>query len=289
MFLVVYSVTEEASFAYAKEMVRMIESAKESLHNDVLHNGTRKKKQLRSYTPIIMAGNKADMTAQRTVPIDAAANWLKGEQKIDRHLRTHVDVSARDLASVQVLFERLFVLAHLPLEMSPYMHRKVSAQTFYETTAASMALHRKQNSPLFNRSQSEDCTAKRNRRVWQSIKNRRRSNRTSPPSPGSSSSGSVLSGSSEDFEFFSSDDYKHDGSSPNSQPSSDAVATVLPNQRRPSTATEVNIALSKARVTHAIPKCYEAATGMQCNRPSGKEHTSAFQKLKQKLGRMKSN
>jgi len=232
----------------------MVEEAKDALRRSTFPDpgkkkgGSRRKKVVSTHTPIFIAGNKVDLKDQRVVPESAAAEWVSEHHQCNYFLRGHVDVSARELSSVQALFERLFLTAHLPLEMSPHMHRKVSVHTFMETS--SLAAHQ---SPLplppYFRSNSSDSNTVQGK-VWRSFKFRRQL--SFPSSSGSSSSCSVMSTASDVITFDPSQNSQNGCASaeldlidPN-----DAVATVCLDQRRPSASTEVDLAISKMKSSY---------------------------------------
>lgn len=248
--MIIYDVTNAASFESAKELALMIERSVKLLASESRHNSTglrhwncRRKAPLS--TPVIIAGNKVDLNEERQVDIDDVTNWVQDSASEFSHTRlVHIEVSAKDLSSVQRLFEMVFSTARLPVEMSPSMHRKVSENTFLkDTSKVQQQQKHERHSPKFLHR-------------W---KSHQESNNSSSAAP-----------------FLNSDANPDDDSSLNSATSSEAFAAVCEDLRRPSATTEMLTAIQKAKSTqhgHYLPK----------------ETFAPFQKIKQKLSRVTSS
>ena len=119
----------------------MVERSVQSVNEEAKHNMTgirhrNCKRKIPEAVPVIIAGNKSDLEEERQVDFNEVSNWMEDSKKDFSQTRLfHIEVSAKDLSSVQRLFEMVFSKANLPLEMSPTMHRKVSTNTFLVNTS----------------------------------------------------------------------------------------------------------------------------------------------------------
>ena len=227
-----YDVTNAASLESAKELAMMIEKsvkllATESRHNltGIRHWNCRWKTPLS--TPVIIAGNKIDLNDERQVNFDDVTNWVRDTINEFSHTRlVHLEVSAKDLSSVQRLFETVFSTARLPVEMSPSMHRKVSQNTFLKDTSKVL------------QQQKQDRHSPKFLHRWISHHDE--------------STNSSNANSLHDFAAT-----PEDASSVDSATNSEAFAAVCEDLRRPSATTEMLTAFEKAKNTqhsHYISK-----------------------------------
>ena len=223
VYLIVYSITNTASFETAKELAYLVEESVKKLATETKHSGLRhwncKKKALFT-APVIIAGNKSDLDSKRQVSHDEVYDWLMESRSTFSNTRVaHIEVSAKDLVSVQKLFEMVFSTAQLPLEMSPSLHRKVSTNTFMKNTSKlTQHRHREHGNPnFFNR--------------WMSSYDSGSDSSSTPDSP----KNTIIEEQAE---------------------CNDAIAVICPNQRRPSTATELSLVMNKAKSAqgHFLPK-----------------------------------
>ena len=214
-----YSVDNAASFETAKELAVMVEQSVKFLSDEskhtlsgIKHWNCKRKSPLS--TPVIIAGNKLDLDDERQVKLEDVSNWIHSSRGDFSHTRlVHTEVSAKDLSSVKRLFEMAFSSAHLPVEMSPTMHRKVSETTFVRNTSKVKQRQEHHSPKFFQR--------------WKT-----------------SSESANLSGSNPSINSDSSDQNE------STDNNSEAFATVCADQRRPSATTEVLLAMNKAKSTH---------------------------------------
>ncbi|XP_030840986.1 dexamethasone-induced Ras-related protein 1 [Strongylocentrotus purpuratus] len=109
VFIIVYSIDDRNSFQEAIRLREQIQATKTTA------NGTK-------CPPMVIAGNKCDKDNNRQVPLDEA------KAAFDQTRRCNfLETSAKKFYNVDVLFRCLFENARLPSEMSPSLHRKVSA------------------------------------------------------------------------------------------------------------------------------------------------------------------
>ncbi|XP_076815498.1 GTP-binding protein Rhes-like [Clavelina lepadiformis] len=277
VFLIVYSVTNKSSFEHAKETIEMIHEAKRSFAADSRHNSAHswhwhgRKKHHTLATPIILAGNKIDLNGERVVSASDVEEYLQRNRSSECRC-AHVEVSATDPSSVQGLFKQLFLLSHLPLEMSPNMHRKVTQEKFVENA-------RSHKQSKFPRHHSDNDKIKSFILHRNSDKN----------SSSSGSSSSIASSSASDDSDCDVANNCHDGL--------DAIATLCPNQRRPSAATEVSFLLKKSKKIHQggeLPAHWapsKICTHSTCSADTHRVERggSPLKKLKQKLSRVTSS
>lgn len=201
----------------------MVEESVQKVASETKHSGLRHwncKKQTPATVPVVLAGNKSDLDSERQVSHDEVYDWLmESRARFSKTRVAHIEVSAKDLSSVQRLFEMVFSSAQLPVEMSPSMHRKVSTNTFIKNTSKLNQLrHREHHSPkFFNR--------------WVS---------------------------SYDFgsDHSSTTDSLNNDIIEEQDECDDAFAVTCSYQRRPSTASEVSSVMNKAKNAHGhyIPK-----------------------------------
>ncbi|XP_025108852.1 GTP-binding protein Rhes-like isoform X1 [Pomacea canaliculata] len=113
LFVLVFSVDNRESF---NEVIRLREQILEC------------KKQCQKVgvpnllnIPMVIVGNKVDRDAHRVIDPSDVAALLGGQPNC-----VCVETSAKKNTNVDEVFKQLFTLAHLPAEMSPSMHRKVT-------------------------------------------------------------------------------------------------------------------------------------------------------------------
>lgn len=110
MFILVYSVDNKDSFGEVQRLRKQIMDTKCS-------NGAKS-------VPMVIAGNKCDRESARQVNTDDAKRAFDSSKKC-----TFVETSAKKFYNIDVLFKALFENAKMPSEMSPSLHRKISASS----------------------------------------------------------------------------------------------------------------------------------------------------------------
>ncbi len=108
VFILVFSIDNLESFEEVKRLRQQILDTKSG-------NGSRS-------VPMVIAGNKLDRENHRQVSTEEAKQVFELSRKC-----TFVETSAKKFFNIDVLFRCLFENARMPSEMSPSLHRKVSA------------------------------------------------------------------------------------------------------------------------------------------------------------------
>ncbi|XP_077980701.1 dexamethasone-induced Ras-related protein 1-like [Glandiceps talaboti] len=109
VFVLVYSIDNRASY---EEAMR--------LRDQILQTKGSK----RSSIPMVIAGNKCDKDCKREVRAEDVKRTLGSAKKC-----TFYETSAKKNINIDILFQALFENAKMPHEMSPALHRKLSAST----------------------------------------------------------------------------------------------------------------------------------------------------------------
>ncbi|XP_071963579.1 dexamethasone-induced Ras-related protein 1-like [Antedon mediterranea] len=134
IFIIVYSIDNKNTF---QEAVRL----KDQIIETKVCNGGAKS------VPMVIAANKCDKEACRAVSSEEAAKGFETNNK----RCSFIETSAKKSINIDTLFRLLFENAKLPSEMSPSLHRKMSASN-------TPTLKPKENNRLtFRRRLSEAC------------------------------------------------------------------------------------------------------------------------------------
>lgn len=286
LFLVVYSVTDRGSWEKAKDLVASIEEITsdprrtnkciERSFKDLLYpngattyeggnfsNGINQKtKSPKKPTPIpiLLVGNKFDADNHKVQPHEVQ-EWFRQRSTTASSKVDHISASAKNDFNVQSLYDRLFSMSSLPCELSPNMHRKVSEGVYSQNSprAGDKASLRWDTRP-----KSADFARERK------TSRRSLSKKTSylRATPGCQSSGSSMSESSSEGEEIERPEQSH--------LSTNAIATICENQRRPSVDTEVLLAFTKVR-----------AYSPETKRKKKELKSSTFGKLKKGMVKLK--
>ncbi|XP_036152223.1 dexamethasone-induced Ras-related protein 1 [Myotis myotis] len=115
VFILVFSLDNRESFEEAQRLKQQILDTKSCLKN---------KPKGRVDVPLVLCGNKGDRDLHREVePAEVRQLLGDGPQRC-----AYFEVSAKKNSSLDPMFRALFAMAGLPGEMSPGLHRRVSAQ-----------------------------------------------------------------------------------------------------------------------------------------------------------------
>lgn len=114
-FILVFSLDNRESFEEAQRLKQQILDTKSRL---------RSRPKGRVDVPLVLCGNKGDRGLHREVE-PAEVRQLLGD---GRQRCAYFEVSAKKNSSLEPMFRALFAMAGLPGEMSPGLHRRVSAQ-----------------------------------------------------------------------------------------------------------------------------------------------------------------
>ena len=111
-----YSIDNQESFDEVKRLKKQIIETKEQ---STPGGGKPKKKPV---IPMVIVGNKCELDSDRVVGTDE----LRELAQEGPHTCDWAESSARENINVDEIFIKLFVLAKLPSEMSPSLHRRVN-------------------------------------------------------------------------------------------------------------------------------------------------------------------
>lgn len=115
VFILVFSLDNRESFEEAQRLRQQILDTKSCL---------KSKPKGRVDVPLVLCGNKGDRDLHREVePAEVRQLLGDGPQRC-----AYFEVSAKRNSSLDPMFRALFAMAGLPGEMSPGLHRRVSAQ-----------------------------------------------------------------------------------------------------------------------------------------------------------------
>ncbi|XP_072127896.1 GTP-binding protein Rhes-like isoform X2 [Mobula birostris] len=115
VFILVFSLDSRGSFEEVQRLRRQIIECKMCLKDK-----TKKAMDI----PMAVCGNKADRTElHREVLAEEGERLIAGDAS-----SVYFEISAKKNANVEEMFRALFSMAKLPHEMSPALHRKISAQ-----------------------------------------------------------------------------------------------------------------------------------------------------------------
>ncbi|XDA80716.1 hypothetical protein R6Z07F_010701 [Ovis aries] len=123
VFILVFSLDNRDSFEEVRRLKRQILDTKSCLKNKTKEDVD---------VPLVICGNKGDRDFHRQVE-PREIHQLVGA---DPRRCAYFEISAKRNSSLDQMFHALFAMANLPREMSPDLHRRVSAQH-------SEALHQK--------------------------------------------------------------------------------------------------------------------------------------------------
>ncbi|KAJ3607658.1 hypothetical protein NHX12_024709 [Muraenolepis orangiensis] len=128
VFILVFSLDNRESFHEVQRLKRQIFETKSCLKTKTKERGN---------VPLVICGNKGDRECHREVRQDEIEQLVGGGGgggggdaggDEDGHQCAYFEISAKRNENVDKMFRTLFTLAKLPHEMSPDLHRKVSAQ-----------------------------------------------------------------------------------------------------------------------------------------------------------------
>ncbi|XP_076461059.1 GTP-binding protein Rhes-like isoform X2 [Babylonia areolata] len=113
LFVLVFAIDNKESFQEVIQLREQIVECKKQCHKvgvpHLLH------------VPMVIVANKCDRESHRVIDPGDVEALLAGQANC-----TCVETSAKKNSNVDEVFKQLFSMAHLPVEMSPSMHRKVT-------------------------------------------------------------------------------------------------------------------------------------------------------------------
>lgn len=116
LFVLVFSWDSRDSW---NEVLRLREQILETKQSATANSTGSRKKRAATRVPMVIAGNKCDRE-QRGVALEEVQKFVSSLSCC-----TYVETSAKKDNNVDKLFYELFVLANLPMEMSPALHKRI--------------------------------------------------------------------------------------------------------------------------------------------------------------------
>ncbi|XP_029108486.1 dexamethasone-induced Ras-related protein 1 [Scleropages formosus] len=114
VFILVFSLDNRDSFREVQRLKQQIFETKSCLKN---------KTKEHAEVPLVICGNKGDRELCREVRREEVEQLVSSGERC-----AYFEISAKRNTNVDLMFRALFTMAKLPNEMSPDLHRKVSAQ-----------------------------------------------------------------------------------------------------------------------------------------------------------------
>lgn len=112
IFILVYAIDSNESFIEVKRYQQQIYESK----------GFNMKNKRKIQVPLVIVGNKSDREKNREVEMNELVSLCEGYSTCG-----YIETSAKKNINIDELFVKLFMLAKLPAEMSPSLHRKVQS------------------------------------------------------------------------------------------------------------------------------------------------------------------
>ena len=113
LFILVYSIDNRESFEEVKRLQLQVWESKGQ-------SPQQGQSQKRPNVPMVLVGNKCDKETEREISTDELKALTEGIPSCGA-----VETSAKKNINIEEIFLKLFMLAQLPTEMSPSLHRKV--------------------------------------------------------------------------------------------------------------------------------------------------------------------
>ncbi len=123
-----YSVDNRESFEEIKRLQEQIWESK---------GISKERPRKRRIVPMVFVGNKADKESKRVIGTDELITLAEGIPGSGC-----VETSAKKNHNIEEIFLKLFVLAQLPTEMSPSLHRKVQPTYVGNSTSSGGSFRR---------------------------------------------------------------------------------------------------------------------------------------------------
>ena len=113
LFVLVFAIDNKESFQEVIQLREQILDCKKQCHKVGVPNLL--------HVPMVIVANKCDRESHRVIDPSDVEALLAGQANC-----TCVETSAKKNTNVDEVFKQLFNMAHLPAEMSPSLHRKVT-------------------------------------------------------------------------------------------------------------------------------------------------------------------
>ena len=127
LFVLVYSIDNRDSFDEVRRLQDLIfeyKSSNQGANGGAVATGWRKRKP---YVPMVIAGNKCELTGTGETAIQRVVEtWELLRLAENRPSVGCMETSAKKNINIEESFLKLFMLAKLPTEMTPSLHRKVT-------------------------------------------------------------------------------------------------------------------------------------------------------------------
>ena len=131
----VYSIDNHESFEEVKRLYdQIIETKDNAVATKAVVGRPSTTKPIRDTIPIIVVGNKCDKERQRVVRSEDVRRFVDSHAGV-----AYVESSAKLNINIEEIFLKLFLMAKLPTEMSPSLHRRVQPNYVSGSGSASTA------------------------------------------------------------------------------------------------------------------------------------------------------
>jgi GTPase SAR1 family protein len=118
----VYSIDNRESFYEVKNLQAQIFETKAA--ESTASGGWRRRKP---YVPMVVVGNKCELNRGSVGTLRAVETWELLKLADGRPSCGCLEASAKRNINIEEIFLKLFMLARLPTEMTPSLHRKVNS------------------------------------------------------------------------------------------------------------------------------------------------------------------
>ena len=132
LFILVYSIDNRESFQEVKRLQEQIFETKASSSSSAgagagAGGGGWPGRRRKPYVPMVVVGNKCELSRGSAGTVRAVETWELLKLADGRPSCGCLEASAKRNINVEETFLKLFMLARLPTEMTPSLHRKVRA------------------------------------------------------------------------------------------------------------------------------------------------------------------
>lgn len=139
LFILVYSIDNRESFQEVKRLQEQIFETKASSSSSAgagagAGGGGWPGRRRKPYVPMVVVGNKCELSRGSAGTVRAVETWELLKLADGRPSCGCLEASAKRNINVEETFLKLFMLARLPTEMTPSLHRKVRATRLHSTT-----------------------------------------------------------------------------------------------------------------------------------------------------------
>lgn len=132
LFILVYSIDNRESFQEVKRLQEQIFETKASSSTTAAASGWPGRRR-KPYVPMVVVGNKCELSRGATGTVRDVETWELLKLADGKPSCGCLEASAKRNINVEETFLKLFMLARLPTEMTPSLHRKVCGSCSLDT------------------------------------------------------------------------------------------------------------------------------------------------------------